>query len=105
MKDGYILITTTFDNLNKAKEVINILLEQHLISCAQMINIESFYHWKEDINNEKEILVQMKTKKELYKQIEKIILDNHNYEIPQIVSYDIENGYDKYLKWIQQETI
>ena len=46
----------------------------------------------------------MKTKKELYKEIEKVILDNHSYKVPQLVAYDIVEGYSEYLKWIKNET-
>ena len=46
----------------------------------------------------------MKSKKELYNQIEKIILENHSYEIPQLVAYDIIDGYKRYLNWIGEET-
>jgi uncharacterized protein involved in tolerance to divalent cations len=46
----------------------------------------------------------MKSKKDLYKKIEKVILDNHSYETPQIVDYDIVDGYSEYLKWIDNET-
>ena len=30
----YIMITTTFDNEEEAKKVINILLEKRLVSCC-----------------------------------------------------------------------
>ena len=46
----------------------------------------------------------MKSKKELYNQIEKIILENHSYETPQLVAYDIVDGYKEYLDWIEEET-
>ena len=46
----------------------------------------------------------MKTKKVLYSDVEKVILENHSYEVPQIVAYDIDMGYSEYLKWINEET-
>ena len=46
----------------------------------------------------------MKTKKSLYDEVEKSILEMHSYETPQIVCYDIINGYNDYLKWIEEET-
>ena len=45
----------------------------------------------------------MKTRKDLYNDVEKIILDNHNYELPEVIFSDID-GYDKYLDWIGEET-
>ena len=46
----------------------------------------------------------MKTRKGLYKKIENIILDNHNYEVPEIIYYDINDGNQKYLSWIDETT-
>ena len=46
----------------------------------------------------------MKTKKELYKEVERTILENHSYEVPEIITYNIEDGYSKYLNWIDKET-
>lgn len=100
----YILITTTFDNEEEANKVISTLLEKHLVSCAQLSNITSSYHWKGKIEHEKEFLVQMKTRKELYKAIEQTILSLHSYEVPQIIAYDIVLGHKDYLDWINEET-
>lgn len=101
----YILITTTFDNKEEADKVIKILLEKRLVSCCQISNITSSYHWKGKIETNEEIQVQMKSKKSLYKEVEEIILKNHSYETPQIVSYDIVDGFKDYLDWIEEETI
>jgi periplasmic divalent cation tolerance protein len=46
----------------------------------------------------------MKSKKSLYKEIEKTILKMHSYEIPQIICFDIKDGHIKYLNWIEEET-
>lgn len=100
----YVMITTTFDNKDEANKIIDLLLEKRLVSCCQLSNITSSYHWKGQIERKNELLLQMKSKKELYKEIEKNILDNHSYETPQIVMYDIIDGYDGYLKWIEEET-
>ena len=37
-------------------------------------------------------------------EIEKVIIENHNYETPEIISYDITEGYKEYLDWIEKET-
>ncbi|MBR1376415.1 MAG: divalent-cation tolerance protein CutA [Bacilli bacterium] len=100
----YIMITTTFDNKEEANKIIDILLSKRLVSCCQLSNIESSYHWKGNIEHANEYLLLMKSKKELFKEIEKVILENHSYEIPQLVAYDIVDGYKDYLDWIDKET-
>lgn len=46
----------------------------------------------------------MKTKKTLFKEVEKEILKIHDYETCEIISYDITNENEKFLKWIEEET-
>ena len=100
----YIMITTTFENKEEANKISELLLKERLVSCCQISNITSSYHWKGKIEHTEEYLLQMKSKKELYNQIEKIILENHSYETPQLVAYDIIDGYKEYLNWIEGET-
>ncbi len=100
----YILVTTTFDNEEEANKVIDILLKERLVSCCQISEINSKYHWKGNIEESKEYQVKMKSKKELYKEIEKVILEKHSYETPQIVYYEIDGGFKDYLDWIENET-
>lgn len=105
MKKEYILVTTTFDNEEEANRVIDLLLEKRLVSCCQKSTIVSKYHWKGNIETANEYFVQMKSKKGLYKEIEKVILENHSYETPQIVAYDIIDGFKDYIDWIEEETV
>ena len=99
----YIMITTTFDNKDEANKISELLLKERLVSCCQISNITSSYYWKGKIEHTEEYLLQMKSKKELYNQIEKIILENHSYKTPQLVAYDIIDGYKGYLNWIGEE--
>ena len=104
MNKEYIMITTTFDNKEEANRIIERLLEKRLVSCCQLSNITSSYHWKGNIEHTEEFLLQMKSKKSLYKEIEEEILKLHSYETPQLIAYDIVDGYKGYLDWIKSET-
>ena len=98
------MITTTFDDKEEANRVIDILLKNRLVSCCQLSNITSSYYWKGKIEHCEEYLLQMKSKKSLYKEVEKEILKMHSYETPQIIMYEIQDGYKEYLDWIAKET-
>lgn len=104
MKEECCLITTACDNEENAEEIRNSLLEKRLASCVQFIKINSSYYWDGGIQNSNEILLQIKSKKKLYKEIEKEILELHNYEVPEIAMYDLIDGYSEFLKWINKET-
>lgn len=102
--EKYIIVTTTFEDENEANKVIDALLDERLVSCCQLSTIKSKYHWQGKIEQANEYLLLAKSKKSLYKDIEKKILELHSYETPQIVMIDISDGYKKYLDWIGEET-
>ncbi len=99
----YCIITTTCDKVETANKIIDTLLQKRLVACCQMTKIESRYWWKDEIVKEPEFLIQMKAKKDLFKEIEKEILNIHDYETCEILSYNIEEGNEKYLKWMEEE--
>lgn len=100
----YIMITTACATKENANLISETLLEKHLISCAQISTIESSYHWQGKIEHNTEYLIQMKTIKQNYEQIENLIKELHSYEVPEIASYDIIQGEQKFLNWITEET-
>lgn len=99
MENQLIIIKTTFSKKSEAKKLAKILLIQKLAACVSFSKIESFYIWNKKIANSKEILVEIKTKASLYDKIEKIILQNHQYEIPQILAIKIDQSFLKYKNW------
>ena len=100
----YLIVKTTFEKRSDAQDMAKMLLEKHLISCAQISEIDSMYHWKGAIACEHEFILTMKTRKKLYKALEKTIKEHHSYEIPQIIATPIVNGLNEYLNWIDETT-
>jgi len=101
MKNKFIIVETTCPNLSKAKKLAKILITKQFAACIHFLPITSTYFWQNKIANSKEILLRIKTTKNSYDQIEKIIIANHNYEIPQILSIEINQGFEPYLNWIE----
>ncbi len=98
----FIIIETTYPNLNSAKELGKILLKNKLAACISFSEVESMYFWQEKLCNEREILVKIKTKQSSYQKIEEIIKNHHSYKIPQIIALPIKKGYRPYLNWLNQ---
>ena len=70
----------------------------------QMLPIESVYLWQGKICDEKETVLLIKTKTDLFDKIKSVIKENHSYEVPEIIQIPITNGLPEYLKWIDECT-
>ena len=68
------------------------------------MDIQSHYVWKNELCNDNEILVLMKTTDELYEELKRRLLEIHPYETPEIVRVDIADGSTGYLSWIKEVT-
>jgi periplasmic divalent cation tolerance protein len=93
----------TTPNLKIAHKIIQTLLEEKIISSAQISkSIKSYYWWNNKIENKTEILITMTTLERNFTTIEKQIKLLHSYKVPQIISVSISNANKDYLKWINQ---
>ena len=101
-----VVIFCTVPNKNEAKKISNALLNENLAACISIIDkVESTFSWNSEICNEKEILLIIKTKKELFDKIESVIKAFHSYNVPEIIALPIILSSKDYLSWIENETL
>jgi len=100
----YGIVLTTLENEQQAKTVIDEIIKSKLAACVQEIKIKSHYVWKDELCHDDEELVLFKTRKELYPDLEKKLLEIHPYETPEILLIDVESGSKAYLAWIAEQT-
>lgn len=98
------LIITTCEDHNEAEALANLLLERKLAACVQLEKIESLYHWQGNLQRAGEVRLMIKSRTELYPELAQTILDNHSYEVPEIVAVPIEQGHTEYLAWVERNT-
>ena len=104
MKKKYLLICTTFPNLRSAKKLVGGLVKAKIAACGNIFKISSIYRWQGKIEQSTEYGVFIKTKRTKYRAVERYIKENHPYQVPEIIGWDIEKGLDAYLDWIDTET-
>ena len=101
----YILVLSTIDDEKRAKEISKMVVKSKLAACVNIVpNITSIYSWQNKIVEDSEYLMIMKTKSGLFLDLKDFIVKHHPYEVPEVVSLDIDQGLDKYLNWIDNTT-
>jgi len=96
-----IIVLTTVPTKDKASELGSELVKARLAACVNIIPaIESIYHWKGNIQKDNEVLLLIKTTKDLFSALKEKILGLHPYEVPEIISVDVSDVFDKYGDWV-----
>jgi periplasmic divalent cation tolerance protein len=80
-------------------------LEKRLVSCIQIIGpIASTYWWRGRIEEAEEFMGIMKTRRDLYADVEREIRRLHPYELPQIEAVEAAFVLPEYARWVVDET-
>lgn len=97
----YILVMVTAPSAQEGENIAKALVEEGLAACCSIISgVRSIYMWKGDICDEKEAMLFIKTKSTYFVELSKRIEKLHSYEVPEIISFRIEDGFEKYMRWI-----
>ena len=99
------LVLVTAPNPVVARRMARELLVQRLIACANLVpGVESHYWWKGRVERGREILMLLKTRRELLVRLEKEVLNLHPYDTPEFLVVGLESGAARYLDWLRVET-
>ncbi len=95
------IVYITAGDFDEAKKIGKKLVEERLAACVNIFPITSIFRWKDNMEEAKEFGIMVKTKTEKVKEIEKRVKELHSYEVPCVVSFNIDEGSQDYLKWIE----
>src|SRR2546423_14276645 len=101
MTDKRIVFTTAGDR-KEAEDIAWGLVERKLAACVNIVQVESVYRWKGEIEKHPEHLLIIKTTASACGRVRAALAELHSYEIPECIELPIEAGSEKYLDWVGQ---
>ncbi len=100
-----IIVQTSIDSKEAAQTIADTVVQQRLAACCWVSGpIHSTYWWQGAIEQADEWVCQIKTREELYSELETAIRAVHSYDEPEIIATPITEGSQGYLAWIAAET-
>jgi periplasmic divalent cation tolerance protein len=97
-------VLATFPERTVAYDIVDRLLNAHLIACANLFPVESSFWWEGRIEQGPEWMAFMKIRTDDFEKVREVILERHPYHVPCIVRYALMEGDGKYLDWIRAST-
>ena len=77
------------------------LVEGRLAACVNLIpGVRSLYTWKDELADDEEVQLVIKTQGSLYPAVEAWLREHHPYEEPEILALPVTLGSPGYLAWL-----
>jgi len=103
-ESAYIVLFITTATAEEAQQISNVLLNQRKAACVNIMpNVTSLFWWQDKIESANENLLIVKTKASLLDEVVRLVIENHSYEIPEVIALPIIGGNQDYLEWIYKE--
>jgi periplasmic divalent cation tolerance protein len=100
------VVFVTAASLEQAEQIAHALVGERLAACANIVSpIRSIYRWKDEIQNDTEHLMIIKTRANLIAKIVARMKELHTYEVPEVIALPIVAGAKPYLDWVFESTV
>ncbi|MDO8662190.1 MAG: divalent-cation tolerance protein CutA [Candidatus Omnitrophota bacterium] len=99
----HIVILITAKDKPEADKIAKTLIKNKLAACVNIVTgVKSLFRWQGKIDQAKEALLIVKSRKEKFDKIVKLVKSAHSYAVPEIIALPIVSGFKPYLNWINE---
>ena len=95
-----LLLTTVPDKL-LAEQIAKELIERKLSACVSIKEIISIYKWQENIEENNEFELTIKSLPENLNELTLILKEKSTYEVPELI-YKIFDSENSYFQWVKK---
>ncbi len=100
-----VTVFVTAPGREQALELARQVVEESLAACGNVIpNVTSVFRWDEKVNVEEEVLLILKTSAANGPALIARVAELHTYEVPEVLSLHVEDGFEPYLDWVGECT-
>jgi periplasmic divalent cation tolerance protein len=97
-----IVILSTCASEEEGEKLARLLVDRRLAACVSLVpRMRSVYRWKGGIESAEECLMIVKTSRELFGELKRILEEAHSYELPEALALAVADGSPAYLNWLE----
>ncbi|MFZ1682593.1 MAG: divalent-cation tolerance protein CutA [Candidatus Zixiibacteriota bacterium] len=89
---------------DEADKMARALVEQRMAACVNVTpKIHSFFWWDDAVQEDEESLLIIKTTRQKFAALRDYVIENHPYELPEIIAMPLVEGSSEYIEWVKRE--
>jgi periplasmic divalent cation tolerance protein len=105
MEGEAVVVLITAGSQDEAERVASALLEARLAACVNLLpGITSLFWWEGKIDRADEVLLLVKTRRELMPKLLEHVKAVHSYDVFEALALPIAAGNPEYLCWLEDTT-
>lgn len=98
----FMLILVTASGQPEAEDIAMKLISSGLSPCVNILDsCKSIYQWKGELRHDEEVLMFIKSKKDLFEEVRELVEKNHSYDVPEILGIGLECISSKYAGFLR----
>ena len=75
-----------------------------MAACVNVIDgIVSIYQWQGKVHEGDEVMLVVKSRRDLLGRLQERLASMHSYEVPEAIAIPVVDGLPAYLEWLERE--
>jgi periplasmic divalent cation tolerance protein len=99
------IVLCTVPSEDVGVQIAQTLLAERLVACVNILPaVRSLYRFKGKLEDDRELLLVIKTTDDRLEQVVRRVPELHPYEVCEVIALDVSAGSQPYLDWVFRET-
>ena len=100
-----IVVVTTVGTEEQALNIAHHLVSDGLAACVNILpGVRSVFRWKGKVNDDRELLLLVKTVAANFEAVRKVMKDLNVYELPEILGFPASFADEAFAKWVVESS-
>lgn len=97
------LVLCTAPDIACARGIAQLLVERRLAACVNLVRgLRSIYRWNDEVQQADEVLLLIKSTPDRFDEICKVVKERHPFDVPEIISTNVDRALPAYLNWVNE---
>ncbi len=99
-----VVVFVTCGSASEAGRIARALVEERLAACVSISSpIRSVYRWGGKLCDDREVLLVIKTSRDLFDPVRRAVEKLHSYQVPEVICLPVIDAAPNYLNWLTGE--